>query len=289
MVCLFALLSLTACNSAAYLKPTEGENAVQIVGYGQTNLVKHHRGTMPIVLTCPHDGTAIPPNVRERTDPETPASCTGMNKFSVDRDGDIAPITEGVAQKILDLTGLSPYVVIATFSRRFIDANRRPECAFVDPAARVFYEQYHYIIRTYVSEILSQNENKGFLFDMHGTREKDDEPADIYLGTRNGRSLIGGFSHAMLFMQHGLYGLLNLQWSKRHTAGHPGSYRISPRAEGLEERINGGFTIEEYSSLISGIQIEIANPIRFHAEVREPFKEDLAFALINFVRRYAPF
>lgn len=261
---------------------------MQIVSYTETRLVKRHRGTMPIILTCPHDGDEVPPNVPDRTQAATPADCD----FKTGRDRQTAAITEAVAQKILDVTGLSPYVVIARFRRLSIDANRRPACAFTDPAAATFYDEYHNRIAEYVTQLRSENENRGFLFDIHGTNELPQDPADIYLGTANGRSLVPGFNRANIFMQHGLRGLLNNSWSQRQTGeGALFWYRVSPTDATTAETgvVNGGFTVRNYSTSLNCIQIEIANTIRNDAEKRNFLSEDLAFALINSVRRYAPF
>src|SRR5262245_53512501 len=109
-----------------------------IVEYSETRLVKRHQGTMPIVLTCPHDGTETPPDVDPREE-DNPENC---RPFRDGRDLRSAEITERVAQRILDQTGLSPYVVIARFRRRFIDANREERCAFLDPDGKPFYDEY---------------------------------------------------------------------------------------------------------------------------------------------------
>ncbi len=99
---------------------------MQIVAYDEERLVKRHRGVMPVLLTAPHGGSAAPPGVEdERKDEETPPGCD----FSKKRDNETALITEATAQRLLDLTGLSPYVVVAQFHRKFVDANRREECA----------------------------------------------------------------------------------------------------------------------------------------------------------------
>jgi hypothetical protein len=81
--------------------------------YEEDRLVKRHSGTMPAILTCPHDGDQSPPRVQERTKEATPGGC----QFTIKSDLQTAFITQSVAQKILDLTGLSPYVVIASFDR----------------------------------------------------------------------------------------------------------------------------------------------------------------------------
>lgn len=259
---------------------------MQIVTYSDNRLVKRHRGTMPVILTCPHDGSESPPNVRERTSAATPEGCN----FTIARDSDTADITEAVAQKILDMTGLSPYVVIARFHRRFIDANRRVGCAFIDSDAQLFYDEYHNRIAGYVDQILSQNHNRGFLFDIHGTGVIDDDPADIYLGTANGSTLLPSFDRSSLFMQHGLHGLL--KWARHQPRREPMfQYRVSPVNEAVAEtsEVNGGFTIRNYGSSINSIQVELASTVRDNGEKQAFVVEDLASAISNFVRRHAPF
>lgn len=262
---------------------------MQIITYSERRLVKRHRGTMPVILTCPHDGSESPPSVRERTRDATPDSCT----FKTGRDTETAHITESVAQKILDITGISPYVVIARFHRKFIDANRGSTCAFIDSDARPFYDEYHNRITSYVNQLLKQNGGRGFLFDIHGTGEIEDDPADIYLGTANGATLLPGFDRQNIFMQHGLHGLL--KWV-RHKSGIGGlgpvfKYRVSPADATVTEtsEVNGGFTVRNYGASINSIQIECANTIRNDGEKRDFLIEDLAFSIINFARRHAPF
>jgi len=268
---------------------------MQIVTYEEDRLVKRHRGSMPAILTCPHDGTEQPPNVDERDPEKTPEGC---GVFTVKSDLHTAFITRSVAQKILDVTGLSPYVVIASFDRRFIDANRPRSprnCAFTDPDARPFYDEYHNRIAEFVGEIREQNANRGFLFDIHGKIEIPEEPADIYLGTDNGKSLLPGFDRRSIFMQHGLQGLLKAVRREVEPAPEPVfQYRLSPaNAEAQENSsVDGGFTVQRYGVSINSIQIEIANTIRTCddcAQTRLFLIEDLAFAIINFVRRHAPF
>lgn len=266
---------------------------MQIITYSEHLLVKRHRGTMPVILTCPHDGTETPAGVHERSEDDTPSNC----QFKTGRDTHSAEITEAVAQRILEWTGLSPYVVIARFHRKFIDANRKEECAFTDSDARPFYNEYHTRISGYVTQILSQNNDRGFLFDIHGTSVLDEDPADIYLGTANGGTLRPGFNRRNLFMQHGIHGLL--KWARHlrpvlSLVGAPVevfSYRVSPADEGANETgpVNGGFTVRHYGATMSSVQIEVASTIRNDTTLRQFFIDDLAWAIANFVRRHAPF
>jgi hypothetical protein len=264
---------------------------MQIVTYEEDRLVKRHRGTMPVILTCPHDGTEAPPGVQTRTKEATPDGC----QFTIDSDLHTAFITQSVAQKILDLTGLSPYAVIASFDRKFIDANRPRSpvnCAFTDPDAKPFYDEYHNRIAGFVDEIRVQNGNRGFLFDIHGKVEIPEDPADIYLGTDNGGSLLPGFDRAGIFMQHGLKGLLKAVRREPRPAPAPVfQYRLSPVDGEAPENasVDGGFTVRRYGVFINSIQIEIADTIRDSEQRRLFLIEDSAFAIINFVRRHAPF
>jgi hypothetical protein len=95
-----------------------------------------------------------------------------------------------------------------------------------------------------------------------------------------------------MFMQHGLHGLLK---SAQRRLGAEGGqvfrYRVSPVDETVRETsaVSGGFTIRKYGAHINSIQIEIADTIRFDPEARGFLVDDLAWALTNFVRRYAPF
>jgi N-formylglutamate amidohydrolase len=262
---------------------------MQIVTYDERLLVQQHRGTLPVILTAPHGGSTKPAQVSLRKETETPAGCD----FETNRDNETASITAAVAQKLLDLTGLSPYVVIAQFHRRYIDANRSEACAFTDQDALPFYREYHARIVAAVTEVLCQNQGRGFLFDIHGTQVIASDQADIYLGTANGASLPAGFDRRNLFMQHGLHGQLA---AARHPTGEGGegpvfSYRVSPADASVPETsaVSGGFTIQHYGTTINCIQVEIAATVRDDPATRELFIGDLALAVVNFVRRYAPF
>ena len=92
------------------------------ITYEETNLVSRHRGTMPVILTCPHGGDKQPPGVpNPRTGAGLPSDC----RFETNTDRFTRTITRGVAQVLFDVFGEAPYVVIANFDRAFIDANRR--------------------------------------------------------------------------------------------------------------------------------------------------------------------
>jgi len=93
-------------------------------------------------------------------------------------------------------------------------------------------------------------------------------------------------------MQHGLQGLLK---SVRREMEPPPApvfqYRLSPADSKAPENssVDGGFTVRRYGVFINSIQVEIADTIRDFEQKRLFLIEDLAFAIVNFVRRHASF
>lgn len=247
-------------------------------------LVSRHRGTLPVLISCPHGGSAQPDGVPERDGYKTPSGCN----FEKKGDTDTNKVALGVAQRLVDLFGEAPYVVIADYHRKYIDANRSRACAFETAAAAPFYDEYHATLRAFVDEIRSENggdnSGVGLLFDIHGTSGIASDPADVYLGTDNGASvarLLAADPRA-LFRRRSLRGFLE-------AAGRV----VSPHALGEPEvpELDGGFTVRNYGSGqadgIDAIQLEIINPLRTDPEQRARFVDELAFAFGRWVELVA--
>jgi len=248
-----------------------------VIAYEQNQLVSRHVGTLPVLLTCPHGGTAQPPGVPERT-----GSSPGCPPLKKAADTFTRQITTAVAQLILETLGEAPYVVIADFHRKYIDANRSAACAFDVEAAAPFYAEYHQTIRKFIDTIQSDNGARGFLFDIHGTTTIEEDPADVYIGTDNGESVRRLLLDDPLavFRRRSLRGLLL-------AAG----YVVSPAQPRILEtpQVNGGFTTSTYgSSLATGLdamQIEIAQPIRLDTKRRKAFIEHFGRAVASITAR----
>jgi N-formylglutamate amidohydrolase len=253
------------------------------IEYQETNLVSRHGGTLPVILTCPHNGVQKPEDVPERTGgPE------GCPRPSLNADLDTRDIITRVAQRLLDVFGEVPYVVIAEFHRKYIDVNRADQplnCAYEVPAAKQYYDEYHNTVRGFVDEIRAENRGIGFLFDVHGTRVIEGDPADLYLGTDNRTTIARLLSvdPQALWRRRGLRGFLGLD-----AAG----YVISPKQPDVEENeeVDGGHTVRTYGSSafngIDAIQFEIASTLRNDNDKRSALIENLAFAIANMAARY---
>ena len=251
------------------------------IAYEEVNLVSRHRGTLPVILSCPHNGDRKPKGVPERT-----GSAPGCPPFTVNGDLHTREITTRVAQRLLDVFGEAPYVVVAEFHRKYIDANRSADCAYEVPAAQQYYDEYHNTLRNFVSEVRAENGGLGLLFDIHGTRVIDDDPADLYLGTDNGKTV----TRLLQIDPQAL-------WRRRSLRGffepEAAGYVVSPKQPDIEEtkEVDGGHTVRTYGSSepdgVDAIQFEIASTLRNDRDKRTAFVENLAFAIGNFAARYA--
>jgi N-formylglutamate amidohydrolase len=240
------------------------------IEYSTTRLVSRHQGTLPVLLACPHDGDQIPAGVPERTEVRSPPDCP---TFETDHDLCTRKVTTGLAQRLLDLTGEAPSVVIAEFEREYIDANRSPDCAFepVQPTdAQQFYDEYHNTVRQFIDDIRAENGGLGLLFDIHGTEGIEETPAALYLGTVNRltvKRLVEADPHAMQ-RRRSLRGFLE-------TAG----YSVVAEAP----KLIGGYTVRTYGSHnpegLDAIQIEILRKLRECPSERETLIENLAQAI----------
>jgi hypothetical protein len=80
------------------------------IEYEEKNLVKTKNGTLPVLLTYPHNGTKEPNGILERSDTNLPNGCA-KSQFKIDPDEHTSHITDGVAKRILVLTNEWPYIV----------------------------------------------------------------------------------------------------------------------------------------------------------------------------------
>jgi predicted N-formylglutamate amidohydrolase len=247
-----------------------------IIEYETSQMVSRHAGTLPVLLTCAHGApiTAKPPGVSQRAGP-----IPGCPPNKLLGDSFTRQITTAVAQLLLETLGEPPYVVIAEYHRKFIDANRSETCAFNSSeaaAALPFYAEYHQAIRSCIDEIQAENGSRGFLFDIHGTTTIQEDPADVYIGTDNGASVqrLLEADPLAVFGRRSLRGLLRAA-----------DYVVSPARQDIPEtpQVDGGFTTQTYgSSHVNGLdamQLEIAQPIRQSAPRRQAFIEHLGRAI----------
>ena len=235
--------------------------------YDAQSMVVSSKGTLPLILTVPHDGGEFLGLL--------PARKTG----AVVRDLGTRELAERVAAILETRTGKRPYLVMARFSRKYLDANRPEAEAMESEDALPAYRAYHDQISTYVAEVKAAFPAGALLLDVHGQSQ---EPDTTFRGTRAGSSakaLLGRFGPAALQGVSSITGVLAAK-----------GYTVNPAvgAETLREdpRYAGGYTVFQYGSQrpagIDAIQLELGKKHRDTARLAD----DLAEALIVFMTHH---
>jgi len=239
------------------------------IDYEENNLVKTKRGTLPILLTCPHNGEEHPPGITERNGTNLPYGC----QFKKEADENTFEITDGIANKLFTLTNEYPYVVMFNGHRKYIDVNREKKCGCEQVEAEMYFDEYHSAVSRFVQEIRSSNNCKELvlLFDIHG---KDNNTSDIIIGTRN-KSTISSFVR------------LNPGWGWDYKFGLIYSlikrgYKTHPSSPCQEDDLEfiGGYTVKQHG----GWQFEIAKSKRHPGPGRIKLINDMAHIINMFYR-----
>lgn len=222
---------------------------------------------MPVILTVPHDGGDGVPGV--------PIRSRGVSV----RDLGTRDLAERTADLIEARSGQRPYLVIAKFSRRYIDANRAEAEALDSPDAVPAYRAYHEHVASFVAELRQRFPNGALLIDVHG---QSAEPETIFRGTRDGLSigaLLARHGSAAIDADDGLAGALR----------RSGYAVLPPQQEAGDKedaRFNGGHTVFTYGSHtgagIDAIQLEFGKNLR----QRSRLAEDFADAILRFQQKY---
>ena len=232
-------------------------------------------GGLPIILTAPHGGGAAIPGVPERKG-------DGVTRFNPKADTNTDILTEKLADALEQKLGKRPYVVIARFHRKYIDANRRPEDAFESPEAKATYDEYHAAIAAACKEVTARW-GRGVVLDIHGQAA---QPGVVLRGTQNGKTV------AHLLKQSGreaVYGETSLfgELAKQGFAIFPEVGSSEPESPNY----SGGHTVGLHGSssggTIDAIQLELGTKYRDAKSVGDG-AEKLASAITAFAKSYLP-
>jgi N-formylglutamate amidohydrolase len=229
-------------------------------------------GGLPIILSAPHGG-------RESIPGAAPRRGIGVAQFTTERDNNTAELAELVAGKIAERLSAKPFLVIAQFERKYVDANRPAAAAYESAEAKSYYDAYHQAIGAATHKI-RQSWSAGLLLDIHGQGAEADT---IFRGTRHGRSV------AALERRFGRRALTGPKSILGHLAAK--GYTIDPggMADDRERRYTGGFTTRTYGShrLIDAMQLEFGTHLRARSNL-ERMADDLAQAIETFAKAYLP-
>lgn len=238
-------------------------------------LITAAAGGLPIILSAPHGGRAAIPGVPERQG-------AGASRFNPRSDSNTDLLTEKLADALERKLGKRPYVVIARFHRKYIDANRRPGEAFEAAEAQATYDAYHAAIAAACKDVTARW-GSGVVLDIHGQATK---PGVVFRGTQNGKTvshLVSRSGREAAIGETSLFGQLAKQ----------GFTVFPPVGSSDAETTNytGGYIVGTYGSgsggTIDAMQLEFAPEHRASKAIAD-VSGKLANAITAFARSYLP-
>lgn len=240
-----------------------------------SDLVTAAKGELPVILSAPHGGTKDVPGVAPRKGDGLP---TGGSGFFAGRDGGTEELAHATAAAIAKRTGKKPYLVVAQFHRKYIDANRPPEIAYEDAKAKPTYDAYRQTLAAYCREV-KKTHGRGLLLDIHGQGRMKDT---VIRGTKDGKTV------ALLIQRYGekaqtgpdsFFGLLSANGCKV----------FPPKLADKEfATLNGGDIVQTYGTGdygIDAIQLEFGGDFREKAKQADT-ADKVAAAVDKFVTLY---
>ena len=238
-------------------------------------LVTVRIGTLPIILSAPHGGAKAVPGVAERKGDM-------VKQFVTVRDTGTAQLAEKLAAAIEVKMKEKPYVVIARFDRKYIDANRPDKGAYEADQAKPIYDAYHHALDKARKEIQATWRG-GLLLDIHGQAA---DANTVFRGTAGGKSvahLTDRYGKPALTGPKSLLGVLSKNGYKVHPP--------NDSSDKEDPRFNGGYIVQTYGSrdggTIDAIQLELGGNHR-SAKNADKTANDIADAVAVFAKEYLP-
>jgi N-formylglutamate amidohydrolase len=231
-------------------------------------------GNLPLVLVAPHGGREAIPGIGIRQG-------NGVPQFKTGRDHNTAELAAAIAVKLGEMSGAKPFLVIARFDRKYIDANRPSAGAYEALEAQPYYAAFHSAVDQACKQI-RKLWGRGLLLDIHGQAT---EANVIFRGTRHGKSV------ADLVQRFGQQALTGPRSILGQLAQRGYEIRPDPSINDRESRYSGGHTAQTYGSHratgIDAIQLEFGIRLRARDTV-DRTAADVAAAIRVFAREYLP-
>ncbi|MBM4298709.1 MAG: N-formylglutamate amidohydrolase, partial [Deltaproteobacteria bacterium] len=231
-------------------------------------------GTLPIIISAPHGGREPLAGVAQRRG-------VGVPQFVTGRDTRTDELAEAVAGKLAHTFRAKPFLVVARFERKYVDANRARHAAYESDGGKLYYDAYHDALGE-ACKFVRMEWGRGILLDIHG---EGADPEAVFRGTNNGKTvqtLVGQFGQEAVSGSKSITGQLAEK-----------GYKVFPPngSSDKEQRYVGGFIVQNYGSHKAGgvdaIQLEFGTNLRQRA-VLERTASDVASAVTVFVKNYLP-
>ena len=131
----------------------------QTVIFGTNNYTEYQIGTLPIVISVSHGGNLEPASIPNRTC-NNPVYAVDANTIETALE---------VKNKLFDLTGCYPHLIISHLKRNKLDPNRNlADGACGNPEAEIAWQEFHDFIATARQSANLEYNGNTFFFDLHG-------------------------------------------------------------------------------------------------------------------------
>ena len=259
--------------------------------------VRQWPGTLPIVLSVPHDGGLNPADIPDRS---------SGNYFVTVRDSNARELAEAIRTALLQKFGKAPSLIVCELSRKKVDCNRElAEGATPHSASEKVWQEYHAAIDQASQNVLAHSPH-GLYLDIHshghalkrieiGYLLKPDEIRlnDAELNQPKSvreHSSIRELSHLtpssfaeLLRGPQSLGGLLEAR-------GIPAIPSPQQKLNAEDPYFNGAYDVLAHGSRdrpqLDGAQLEVPQPLRDTPEHRTKTAEALADALDVFFKQH---
>jgi N-formylglutamate amidohydrolase len=201
-------------------------------------LVEVQTGTLPIVIAASQGGTEAIPGIPERMG-------VGVKNFATSTDAGTAALAKAYAAEVEKQLKGKPWLVVAKYSRKYVDPNRAADQAYETKAAKAYYDAYHTPLAAALKAIKDKGGN-GILIDIHGQSKYPDA---VLRGTQNGKTVV-------LLRQRGGYAAVGGKNSLLGRFERLGN-KVLPRGDAGEKAkeetgYTGGYTVAHYGSHAEG-------------------------------------
>ena len=262
---------------------------------GENGYAEYIHGNLPIILSAPHGGELKPIGIPDR-------DCNGCVYIN---DTNTQELSRELSQRMFELTGCYPHLIINKLHRSKLDANREIiEAADGNTLAEGAWNYFHNHIDS-AKYYVNRDFGKGLFIDIHGHGHEIQRLELGYLLSRSdleaiaedgaGVELIGKTSIKNLVSnnlnQFDLENLIMGDFAIGSIVANR-SYDAVPSFQDPypfsgDSYFTGGYNTKEYGSRDSGtidaIQIECNQEVRFVQSLRERFVDSLALSIVDFV------
>jgi hypothetical protein len=127
--------------------------------YGTNNYIEYQVGTLPLIISVSHGGSLEPASIPNRNC-NNPVYATDL--FTIET-------TLAIRDRLLELTGCAPHLIISHLKRSKLDPNRNlTNGACGHPEAMLAWQEFHDFITMARQAAGQQYDEQAFFIDLHG-------------------------------------------------------------------------------------------------------------------------